>query len=720
MWLEHENFVGMLGEFWAAWDLPSRPMIGLSKKLKALKVKLKSWNKEVFRRIDVQVGECLLNIDRLDKLEERGELSEEERILRAITKCKLDKLWKLEEISWRQKSREIWSRLGDRNTKFFHTVANSNRRRNYIDRLTVHGNQIVGQHNLAREAVSFYQSLYTDSSKLRAFPEGLIFGGVPSDSADGLLCKFSEEEIYGVVRSCAGDKAPGPDGFSMEFFKRNWSIVKGDVCTAFQEFFDCASIPHSMNSSFIVLIPKKDAIDDFKDLRPICLVGCFYKMLSKLLMYRFKVWISHVISSPQCAFIPGRQILDASLIANELIDSRLRGGRPGIIFKLDIEKAYDHVNWECLFKVLKSMRFEEKWIGWLRACVTSAHFSVLVNGEASGYFQSSRGLRQGDSLSPYLFIVVMEVLSAILKKMQDSDLVGGFYMNDALRLGLVSHILYADDAMLFCDASIEQVRMLAAALICFESITGLRVNLHKSSMFVIGEVLDASVLASIFGCQIEDFPTTYLGLPLGDLGNKARVWDPVIYNLEKRLEGWKAKFLSLGARVTLLQSVLSNLPVYFMSMFKAPTSVIARVEKMQRRFLWAGTSEKNMIHWINWDVVKTSKQLGGLGVQDMKILNSALLGKWVWRYAVERSAWWRGLIVDKCGEGVSKWQPVWGLRSAGRSVWKWIVLHSSIFWSHGFIDPGGGFVFFLVRLLGPGGEIVVSLSKDCCCCALLG
>ena len=417
-------------------------------------------------------------------------------------------------------------------------------------------------------------------------------------------------------------------------------------------------------------------------------------MLSKVLMTRLKRWMPHVISQQQCAFVPDRHILDASLIANELIDSRIKGGRPGLVFKVDIEKAYDHVNWECLFRVLQNMGFSTKWIDWIRACVTSAHFSILVNGEASGYFQGSRGLRQGDSLSPYLFLVVMEVLSGILHKLQSVGLLSGFFMNDSLRLGLVSHILYADDAMLFCDATTEQVRILVAALICFESITGLKVNLHKSSMFVIGEVVDAASCANIFGCEIETLPTSYLGLPLGAHSSKASLWDPVLHNLERKLEGWKARHLSFGARTTLLQSVLSSLPVYFMSLYKAPSSVIAKVEKLQRRFLWSGTNDKDMIHWINWDLVKTSKRRGGLGIQDMKSLNSTLLGKWVWRYAVERSAWWRTLIVAKCGEGPSSWQPVWNLRQTGLSVWKWIVLHSSSFWSHGYIDPGGGFCAF--------------------------
>ncbi|CAN1815910.1 Putative ribonuclease H protein At1g65750 [Linum perenne] len=149
----------------------------------------------------------------------------------------------------------------------------------------------------------------------------------------------------------------------------------------------------------------------------------------------------------------------------------------------------------------------------------------------------------------------------------------------------------------------------------------------------------------------------------------------------------------------MIKSVLASLPVYFMSLFKAPNSVITRIERLQNRFLWAGFSETDKIHWIGWDTVKTSRNNGGLGIHDLKCLNLALLNKWVWRFGVERSAWWRRLIVQKCGVGPSDWQLFWGFRSAGCSVWKWIVLHSSSFWLHGFIDPGEGVLFGLISRL---------------------
>ncbi|CAN1310653.1 Putative ribonuclease H protein At1g65750, partial [Linum perenne] len=198
-------------------------------------------------------------------------------------------------------------------------------------------------------------------------------------------------------------------------------------------------------------------------------------------------------------------------------------------------------------------------------------------------------------------------------------------------------------------------------------------------------------LTDIFGCPLASLPSAYLGLPLG---STKKLWDPVIARLDRRLDTWKTRFLSFRGRLMLIKSILSSLPVYFLSHFKAPSSVITSLEIIQNHFLWSGVSDLDKIHWISWNLVKTPKRLGGLGVQGLRSLNTALLCKWHWRFAVERSAWWRELIISKCGVGPSEWQPIWHFTYTGLSLWKWVVSVSSTFWTYGFIDPGGGMCAF--------------------------
>ena len=158
----------------------------------------------------------------------------------------------------------------------------------------------------------------------------------------------------------------------------------------------------SLNATFMVLIPKKGNVEDLKDYRPISLLGSLYKILAKVLANRLRCVIDKVVSPSQNAFVEERQILDVTLIANEVVVSMLRRNDGGLVCKLDIEKSYDHLSWEFVLEVMRRMGFEQRWLTWISWCMSTASFSILINGTSTGFFRNSRGLRQGDLLSSYL------------------------------------------------------------------------------------------------------------------------------------------------------------------------------------------------------------------------------------------------------------------------------------------------------------------------------
>ena len=190
--------------------------------------------------------------------------------------------------------------------------------------------------------------------------EGLEFDRIGVMERDWLEWKFEREEILQVVSDLEGDKAPGPDGFTMAFYQHCWRVVGEDVLAVFDEFFHHCKFEKSLNATFIALIPKKNLASDIRDFRPISLVGSVYKILAKVLANRLRVVLDQLISENQNSFVGGRQILDSVLITNECVDNREKSRVPRVICKLDIEKAYDHVNWEALLYLLNRMGFGVK------------------------------------------------------------------------------------------------------------------------------------------------------------------------------------------------------------------------------------------------------------------------------------------------------------------------------------------------------------------------
>ena len=182
----------------------------------------------------------------------------------------------------------------------------------------------------------------------------------------------------------------------------------------------------SVNVTFVPLVPKKAEMVEIKDFWPISLVGWVYKIISKVLANRLKTILGKIISNSQNAFIGGRQILDSVLIANECLDGRRRSGALGVICKLDLEKVYNYVNWEFFLYLLQRCGFGERWRAWIEWCILTVR-SILINGTPEGFFNSSRGIRQGDPLSPLLFV---EALSRMVNATIEQGLLSGFFVEE--------------------------------------------------------------------------------------------------------------------------------------------------------------------------------------------------------------------------------------------------------------------------------------------------
>ena len=455
----------------------------------------------------------------------------------------------------------------------------------------------------------------------------------------------------------------------------------------FKEFHENNMFVRSLNSTFLVLVPKNENAMDIKDFRPIKLVRGLYKILAKDLANRLKKVVGQVVSTSQNAFVEGRQILDAALIANESIDSLIRRKEKRLLCKLDIEKVYDHLNLDFLFQIMEKMGFGRKWLIWIRWCISTSFFSLLVNGTPSSFFRSSSGLRKGDPLSLYLFVITMEALSYLIGRAVERGFLSGCRICGRNGEGVViSHLLYADDTILFCGANQDQMMYLSWLLMWFEAISGLRINLNKSEIIPMGKITDVDALALELGCKVGALPSSYLGAP----HNSVAVWDGIEERFRKRLTLWKRRYISKGGRLTLIQSTLSCLLVYFMSLFHLPIRVTLRLEQIQKDFMWGRGNMDKKPHLVKWSMVCANKRNGGLGVRNLSILNRALLCKWIWRFTNEKNALWRNVICWKFGEEQGGWVSGAFRGASGTRVWKEIRKKWDIAFPHAIFSLRNG------------------------------
>lgn len=228
--------------------------------------------------------------------------------------------------------------------------------------------------------------------------------------------------------------------------------------------------------------------------------------------------------------------------------------------------------------------FGETWRGWICKCISTTSFSVLVNGSPSKLFKASRGIRQGDPLSPFLFTIVMEALGSLLLKARELGVINGFEVTRNREA--MTHLQYADDTLFFSSSNREEILALQRILRCFQLVSGLKINFSKSMLVGVRCSEDiVHALAEMVHCKVGRLPISYLGLPIGMKPRSKALWDPLIGKIEKMLSSWKKQYLSLGGRITLIKACLSNILVYYMSLFKMPKAMVKKLDHIRRNFL---------------------------------------------------------------------------------------------------------------------------------------
>ncbi|GLU19134.1 hypothetical protein SLE2022_353990 [Rubroshorea leprosula] len=554
----------------------------------------------------------------------------------------------------KQKSRMTWMKEGDANTSTFHRCIKGRWRRNEINSLSVSGRVLQEVNELKEGVAEYFMNLFAEDGWKRPVLDEVGFNKIFEADKKLLTEPFLESEVKAAVWNCDSAKAPGLDGFSFGFLKAEWEVIKEDILKFLADFHSNSRLVRDSNPSFLVLIPKKENPQGIEEYRPISLIGCMYKILAKILANRLSKVMDGLIGDQQSAFIGGRQLVDGVVIANETIDEIRRKKMRCFLFMADFEKAYDNISWEFLDYMLERMNFRSIWRGWIQECLRSNSISVLLNGSPTKEFVMQRGLRQGDPLAPFLFLIVAEGFNGIISSTVEKELfegvpIGGGGIN-------ISHLQFADDTLIFGTATEDNVWTTKCIMRAFELVSGLKINYGKSSFIGINvDNIWEKEMTWLLNCKPGSLPCKYLGIPLRADPRRIDTWKPLIDSFKRKLSSWRGRYLSFGGRTTLINSVLSSLPVFLMSFHRLPKTVIREIDKIRRRFLWGGAGERKKVAWVAWENICLNKLEGGLGIKNLSCFNKSLLGKWWGRLLMEKGGLWKRVLAEKYGIKEGYW-----------------------------------------------------------------
>ena len=306
--------------------------------------------------------------------------------------------------------------------------------------------------------------------------------------------------------------------------------------------------------------------------------------------------------------------------------------------KIDISKAFDYVQWGFLLNTLEALNFPEKFRHWIKLCITTATFSVQVNGELAGFFNNSRGLRQGCALSPYLFVICMNVLSHMIDKAAVTRNIG--YHPKCKNIGL-THLCFADDLMVFVDGQRRSIEGIIHIFQEFAGRSGLKISLEKSMIYLAG-VSDQNrdTITANFPFATGHLPVRYLGLPLLTKRMTAADYAPLLENIRGKISSWTARALSYAGRLTLINSVIVSISNFWISAYRLPSGCIKEIEKLCAAFLWSGPDLNPKKAKIAWTGICRPKQEGGLGIKSLVEANKVSCLKLIWRIVSKRPSWW--------------------------------------------------------------------------------
>ncbi|XP_057811785.1 uncharacterized protein LOC131026023 [Salvia miltiorrhiza] len=634
MWVEHPGFLDLVRDSWAVASNIPCPIYKVMLKLKRLKCALQEWNKTTFGSLDAKLAEAQEELASVQARISRDGYTDASFDEEVTKQAVINTMLTRKNIQLQQQSRIKWLQDGDRNTAFFHKALRQRKSGLVISHLNIAGAVVYEQSVIERHIVEHFTTLFSQgvtSSVDLVDIEANIDLQVNDDHNRGLIEIPSDEEITAAVHDMEASSAPGPDGFSGVFFHRCWDIVKEDTIRVVRCFFLNSYLPNGCNANTLVLIPKVEAVTSVSDLRPIILSNFFFKIISKVMAVRLNRVASDIVSQNQFGFISGRSIHECIMLGSVGFNCMNRTNRSAnMACKIDIKKAFDTMSWDFILKVFRVLGFHERFIQWLSIIFSSPRISILYNGHLSGYFACTRGVRQGDPLSPIIFGIAEDLLShLILNCVAARRLTPMSFSRSML---FPTHLLYADDILIFCRASTRNAKTIKHILEYYGELSGQVCSLEKSRIYFakgVSTSMKRGINHVLSFTQGSD-RIIYLGEPLFVGKPRASHLTSIKDRIVQKFSRWAGLHLSMAGRICLVNSVIQSSLTHTMMVYSWPKSLLHEIDRKCRNFIWTGNTEQKPSCSVKWSRCCAIKEEGGLGIRSFTLMNKSYLMKLAW------------------------------------------------------------------------------------------
>ena len=538
-----------------------------------------------------------------------------------LKKEELDKLFDYSRQGLKVRSRVEWSEEGEKNSQFFEQLLKSNKRRSAIKEIyNEHQEMVKDCKGIIKIIRDFYKNLYACKNlETSDDVKNMFLNDLPklsNENRDFCECPITQDECFQALKEMKWNKSPGNDGFTAEFYFTFWPLLKEIVVEAFNESLEVKLLSNSQRQGVITLIEKEGKNPlHMKNYRPITLLNVDYKILSKVLATRVKEVLGDIVHCDQVGYVKDRNIGEAVRLIDDMFFQSLH--KPlGFLIAVDFEKAFDSISHKFLFKTLEYFGFGENLCSWIKTLYRNVSSCVLNGGHSTGYFEVTRGVRQGDPLSPYLFVIAIELLAHYIRI--DENIKGiGFGKRE------IKQVLYADDITLFLK-DMDSIHRVEKIFKDFESLSGLKINMDKTNFLLLGEERDSPGLP-VFGHLVQHIKI--LGVYFArDFKVKDDLnYKEILSKIKRRIGWWKQRDLTMYGRIKLLKMFAFSRLNYVSSLMTVPKDIFKEIEQISFNFIWRGRDR------IKRKVLYQDYSVGGLRVPNFEIFVKTQRIMWIKR-----------------------------------------------------------------------------------------